>query len=58
MRKSRNDFRDGKVRFGPVRQGIFVNPEPDHRSGSHILVNLEPDRQFGSKRSGSGSHGV
>ena len=51
-------IRDGKVRFGPVRQGIFVNPEPDHWSGSHILVNLEPDRQFGSKWSGSGSQGV
>ena len=30
-----------KVRFGTVLQGIFKNPEPDHRSGS-AASRLEP----------------
>ena len=25
---------DGKVRFGPVRRHFWLNPEPNHRSGS------------------------
>jgi hypothetical protein len=50
--------RDGKVRFGPVLQGIFENREPDQWTGSRILANLGPDRWFGSKWSGSGSQGV
>ena len=50
--------RDGKVRFGPVLLGIFVNWELDHRSGSQILPNLGPDCWFGSKQSSSGSQRV
>ena len=47
--------RDGKVRFGPVLQGLFKNPELDHQFGSWILANLKLDHRFGLKRSGSGS---
>ena len=50
--------RDGKVRFGPVLQGIFENPEPDYWFGPQIIANLGPDRRFGPKRSGSGSQEV
>ena len=53
--KERINSRDGKVRFGLVLQGIFENQEPDHRSGSWIMVNREPDHRFGLKWSGSGS---
>jgi hypothetical protein len=50
--------RDGKVRFGPVLQGILKNPELDYRFGPLITVNLGPDHWFGPKRSGSGSQVV
>jgi hypothetical protein len=50
--------RDGKVRFGPVLQGILKNPEPDYGFGPLIMVNLGPDHRFGPKRSGSGSQVV
>ena len=50
--------RDGKVRFGPVLQGIFENPEPDYWFGPEIIANLGPDRRFGPNRSGSGSQEV
>ena len=51
-------FRDGKVQFGPVVQGIFENPEPDYWFGPQIIVNLGPDHWFGPKWSGSGSQEV
>jgi hypothetical protein len=35
-----------------------VNQEPNHRSGSLIILNPEPDHWFGSKWSGSGSGGI
>jgi hypothetical protein len=54
----RDAYRDGKVRFGPVLQGIFENPEPDYWFGPQIMANLGLDRWFGPKRSGSGSQGV
>jgi hypothetical protein len=50
--------RDGKVRFGPVLQGILKNPKPDYGFGPLIMVNLGPDHRFGPKRSGSGSQVV
>jgi len=50
--------RDGKVRFGPVLEGILENPEPDYWFGPLIMVNLGPDRWFGPKQSGSGSQVV
>jgi hypothetical protein len=50
--------RDGKVWFGLVFQPFFENREPDHQSGSEIMMNREPDRWFGPKWSGSGSQGV
>jgi hypothetical protein len=39
--------RDGKVRFGPVLEGILENPEPDYWFGPLIMVNLGPDCWFG-----------
>ena len=42
------------VRFSPVQGHIFLNPEPDHWSGSGKSLNLNlnlPERVF---RSGSG----
>ena len=46
LRRRRLLSRDGKVRFGPVLQGILKNPEPDYQFGPLITVNTADRGQY------------